>query len=317
MSYYIILGLAASLDKFAVQIGIRRYTGLLCFAIFSIGPSMTSASILDQVIALLDAAYPHIKASNISSNIAENISNPTTRTRSLATGDRVIIGYDTTGTAVLGTADAFGVWVDLSQASALESGVSAGLYPVGSAIYSLPPAGQLSIFEQSSSGGTLTPAQETVMTRVDGTITNVMTSMRPDLTSDVTAFNSGMVSSYIDMSTVGSTALGAVNAGELVTHIQVLTGPDALGATGFDLALLAKGPNATFDYALAGEISALTHRVRQMGGGVNESMLALNIASNTSEVTGRVSNIIVGLNGSIGNIVTTTLGAVNGGMNSN
>ena len=279
-----------------------------------LSPPVASASILERVIALLDAAYPHIKASNISANIAENISKPTIKNRSLATGDRVIIGYDTTGTAVLGTADTFGVWVDPSQASALGSGVSAGLYPIGSAVYSLPPAGQLSIFDQSSSGGTLTPAQETVMTRIDGSITNVMTSVMPTFTSDVTAFNSGMVSSYIDMSTVGSTALGAVNAGEIVTHIQVLTGPDALGATGIDLAQLAKGPNATFDYALAGDVSALSHRISQIGGGLNESMLALNIASNSSEVTGRVSNIIVGLNASIGDIVTTTIGAVNGGM---
>lgn len=295
----------------------HRLRDVLCVATFAITPTSASASILERVLALLDAAYPHIQASNISANIAENISNPTTRPRSLASGDRVIIGYDSTGTAVLGTADAFGVFVDPSQASALGSGVSAGLYPVGSALYSLPPAGQLSIFAQTSSGGTLTPAQETVMTRIDGTITNVMTSVTPRLTSDVTAFNSGMFSSYIDVSTMGSTALGAVNAGEIITHIQVITGPDALGASGIELAHLARGPNATFDQALAGEVSALTHRVSQTGGGLNESMLTLNVASNMTEVTGRVSNIIVGLNGSIGDIVTTTIGAVNGGMISN
>ena len=58
----------------------------------------------------------------------------------------------------------------------------------------------------------------------------------------------------------------------------------------------------------------MSHRISQIGGSLNESMLALNISSNSSEVTGRVSNIIVGLNASIGNIVTTTIGAVNGGM---
>lgn len=295
----------------------HRLRDVLCAATFAIAPTCASASILERVLELLDFAYPHIQASNISANIAENISNPTIQNRSLATGDQVIIGYDPSGTAVLGTADAFGVFVDPSLASALGSGVSAGLYPIGSALYSLPPAGQLSIFAQTSSGGTLTPAQETVMTRIDGTITNVMTSVKPRLTSDVTAFNSGMFSSYIDVSTMGSTALGAVNAGEIITHIQVITGPDALGASGIELAHLARGPNATFDQALAGEISALTHRVSQTGGGLNESMLALNIASNMTEVTGRVSNIIVGLNGSIGDIVTTTIGAVNGGMISN
>ena len=80
------------------------------------------------------------------------------------------------------------------------------------------------------------------------------------------------------------------------------------------MAQLSKGPNAAFNYALAGDVSSLTHRVSQMGGGLNESMLALNIAFNTTEVTGRVQNTILGLNGSIGNIVTTAIGAVNGGM---
>lgn len=286
---------------------------VLCAATFAVSPTCASASILERVLQLLDTAYPHIKVSNISANIAENISNPTTRPRSLATGDRVIIGYDPTGVAVLGTADAFGVWVDPSQASALGSGVSAGLYPVGSALYSLPPAGQLSIFEQSSNGSSLALTQEMVMTRIDGSITNMLTSVTPKLTSDVTAFNSGMFLSYIDVSTMGSTALGAVNAGEIITHIQVITGPDASGTNGIDLAHLGRGPNTAFDRALAGEISTLTHRVSQMGGGLNESMLALNIAFNTTEVTGRISNIIVGLNGSIGDIVTTAIGAVNGG----
>jgi hypothetical protein len=288
-----------------------------CAATFAVAPSFASASILERVLALLDVAYPQFKASNISANIAENIGNPTTRPRSLATGDRVIIGYDTTGMAVLGTADAFGVWVDPSQASALGSGVSAGLYPVGSAIYSLPPAGQLSIFEQSSNGSSLALAQELVMTRIDGRITNMLTSVTPIITTDITAFHAGIAMSYIDVATMGSTALGAVNAGEIITHIQVITGPDALGVAGIDLAQLAKGPNAAFDYALAGEVSALSHRISHMGGGLNESTLALNIASNMTEVTGRVSNIIVGLNGSIDDLVTTAIGAVNGGKINN
>jgi hypothetical protein len=290
-----------------------RSVGGLFAAIVAVSPSMASASILERVLALLDAAYPHIKASNIAANVAETISHPTIQNRSLSTGDRVIIGYDMTGTAVLGTADAVGVWVDPSQASALGSGVSAGLYPVGSAIYALPPAGQLSIFEQSSNGSSLPLAQETVMMRIDGSITNTLTAVMPKLTSNVSAFNSGSLWSELDVSRMGSTALGAVNAGEIITHIHVITGLEALGVNGIDLAHLGRGPNATFDQARTGEISALTDRVSQMGGGLNESMAALNIASNSAEVTGRVNTIIVGLNGSIGDIVTTTIGAVNGG----
>ncbi|WP_322896304.1 MULTISPECIES: hypothetical protein [unclassified Yoonia] len=289
----------------------------LCVSLLAIMPTCASASYLERVLELLDATYPLSKASNVSANIAENVSKPVTRPRSLARGDRVIIGYDETGMEVFEITDAFGVKVPSTLASELGSGVSAGLYPVGSAVYSLPLGGQLSIFEQSSNGSRLTLAQEMVMTHIDGNITNTLTSVRPKLISDVTGFNLGMLSSFIDVSTMGSTALGAVNAGEIVTHVQVSTGPNAIGASGIDLAHLGPGPSTPIDYALAGEISALTHRVSDMGGGFNESMLALNIASNTGEVTGRVSNIFVGLNGSIGNIVTTTIGAVNSGKISN
>jgi hypothetical protein len=294
-----------------------RVPAVVATILLSFVPYSASASILERVIALLDAAYPHIKASHISGNIAENISNPTIQNRLLATGDRVIIGYDTTGTAVLGTAEAFGVWVDPSQASALGSGVSAGLYPVGSAVYALPPAGQFSIFEQSSSGGTLAPAQETAMTRIDGSITNVMMSVTPTFTSDVTAFDSGMVASYIDVSMMGSTALGAVNAGEIITNVQVLTGADALGVKDIGLALFNIGPNQSLNQAVAGDVLAISSRINQMGGSLNESVLSLNLATNSSEVTGRVQNTILGLNARVGNIVTTAIGAVNGGSVSN
>lgn len=310
------------LEKGRISLILTSNTRLNCALLaatflLSMGAATASASILERVIALLDAVYPELKASNISANIAENFSNPTTRVRSLKVGDSVIIGYDTEGMAVLGTADAVGVWVDPLQSAALGSGVSAGLYPVGSAIYALPPAGQLSIFEQSSDGASLGLAQEIVMTRIDGSINNVITSVPPILTTDLTAFDSRMRASYVDVSTIASTALGAVNTGEIVTHIKVLTGSNALGAPVMDLAQLAKGPNATFEAANAGNVSAIAHRITQMGGGLEESMLALNVASNSSEITGRVSNIIVGLNASIGSIVTTTIGAVNGGSISN
>lgn len=286
---------------------------ILCTTAFAVNPTFSSASILNRVLALLNTSFPQLKASNISANVAENIGNPTARPRSLAIGDQVIIGYDMSGTAVLGTADQFGVWVSPAQTATLQSGVSAGLYPVGSAIYALPPAGQLSIYEESFDGRSLLLAQESVMTRVDGTITNVLTSVTPTITSNVMAFNAGIIASYIDVSSMGSTALGAVNAGEIVTHVQVVTGSEAWDATGIDLAQIGKGPNVSFDSVLAGDVFALSDRVTQMGGGLNESILALNIASNTTEVTGRISNLVTGLSGSIGNIASTVIGAVNGG----
>ncbi|MFD1808604.1 hypothetical protein ACFSHQ_12285 [Gemmobacter lanyuensis] len=56
----------------------------------------------------------------------------------------MIIGYDALGDPVRATATAEGVMVSESTASGLASGLAAGLYPPGSALYSVPPGGQLS-----------------------------------------------------------------------------------------------------------------------------------------------------------------------------
>jgi hypothetical protein len=290
---------------------------LVFLCVFAALPQTASASVLERVLQLLDAAYPHIKASGISANIAENTSNPIALNQTLKSGDSVVIGYDVTGTAIFGTADALGVLVAPAQAAALGSGVNARLYPIGSALYSLPPAGQLSIFEQASNGDVLSLAQETVMTRIDGSITNLVMTVTPTLAPDVTAFGSSMTSTYIDFSEMGSTALGAVNAGEIITNVQVLTGADALGVKDIGLALLNRGPNESLNLAVAGDVLAISSRINQMGGSLNESVLSLNLATNSSEVTGRVQNTILGLNARVDNIVTTAIGAVNGGSVSN
>lgn len=291
--------------------------GFLCA--FAALPQTVCASVLERVLQLLDAAYPHIKASGISANIAENTSNPIALNQTLKSGDSVVIGYDVTGTAIFGTADALGVLVAPTQAAALGSGVNARLYPIGSALYSLPPAGQLSIFEQASNGDVLSLAQETVMTRIDGSITNLVMTVTPTLAPDVTAFGSSMTSTYIDFSVMGmgSTALGAVNAGEIITNVQVLTGIDALGVKDIGLAHLNRGPNQSLNQAVAGDVLAISSRINQMGGSLNESVLSLNLATNSSEVTGRVQNTILGLNARVDNIVTTAIGAVNGGSIAN
>jgi hypothetical protein len=291
------------------------WVGALCTATLCV--SVAEASVLDRVLELIDAAYPDLMALSFSANIAENVSNPMMQNKSLSTGDLVIIGYDPAGTAVFGTADQFGVLVTPSQAAALGSGLSAGLYPIGSAVYTLPPAGQLSIYDQSASGASLALAAETVMSRIDGSISNTAVAFLPDLTTDVAAVAANLALRNVDFASMGSTALGAVNTGEIITHVKVVTGPDALAVHGIDLARLGRGPNATMDYAMTDDLVALSSRVHQMGGGLNESILALNLASNSSAVSGRVQNTISGLNARIGDIVTTAIGAVNGGSISN
>jgi hypothetical protein len=288
----------------------------LCISALISYPVVACASVLDRVLELASALYPQIRAANFTANIAENAGSFITEQRTLSRGDHVIIGYDGSGAPVLAFADSSGVLVTTAQADKLVSGgVSAGLYPVGSALYSVPPAGQLSIFNQSTSGDLLSQARTAYMTRVDGSISNIISTLYPPEISQIAALESGMRS--FDFGNMGTTALGAVNAGEIVTDVQVITGIDAIGLSGIDLARLSRGPNVAFDYGLVDTALALSSRVEQMGGSVNASTLAVNLATNGTEVTGRVENVILGVNGSIVDVIATTIGAVNGGHISN
>ena len=173
----------------------------------------------------------------------------------------------------------------------------------------------MSIFNQTATGALLDQARTSYLTRIDGSITNIIGSIYPPEITQVAAIEAG-ARSY-DFGGIASTALGAVNAGEIVTKVQVVTGTDAMGLSSFDLARLSKGPNIVFDYAATDVTSAMVNRVAQMGGGAEASMLAINLATNSTDVTGRVTNIVSGVNGAVVSIITTTLGAVNGGAISN
>jgi hypothetical protein len=292
------------------------FSRIFCFCVLTAAPSVASASILDRVLELIDAFYPKIRAANFTANIAENSGSLRTTQKALGSGDRVVIGYDGLGTPVLAVSGTSGVLVTPAQAATLSSGgVSAGLYPVGSALYAIPPAGQLSIFNQTASATLLDQARTSYMTRIDGSITNIIGTMYPPEISHVAALEAG--AKFFDLGSIGGTALGAVNAGEIVTKVQVVAGPDALGLSGIDMARLSKGPNITFDFASTDITSVLSNQVGHLGGSADASMMAINLATNSTVVTARVLNIISDVNGHVDSIVTTALGAVNSGSVSN
>ncbi len=289
---------------------------ILCVVALTSAPIAVSASVLDRVLELAAVLYPQFRAASLTANIAENAGSISTGQKILDGGDRVVIGYNVSGAPVFAVAGSMGLLVTPADAATLASGgVAAGLYPVGSALYAIPPSGQLSIFNQTASGILLDQARTSYMTRIDGSITNIISAIYPPEISQIAALEAGVRG--FDFGSMGSTALGAVNAGQIVTEIQVLSGVDALGLNGIDLARLGRGPNISFDYASTDMTSSLSNRIAQMGGNRDTSTLAINLASNGTDVTGRVTNIVSGVNGSVIDIVTTALGAVNGGAISN
>lgn len=94
----------------------------------------------------------------------------------------------------------------------------------------------------------------------------------------------------VDFGDMATTALGAVNTGE----IRV-------------------GVNASVDEAKTQASRAVAAALEQVGGSVDTGAVIINVASNMTAIDGSINNALQQVNGSIGDLSTTALGAVNTG----
>lgn len=269
-------------------------------------------STLDRVLHLIDQMYSGPDSPFIMANIA--VTSPTLqeRPRLLAPGDTVIIGYDIANGPVYATAGLSGLFVTPADAAKLTSGVAAGLYPPGSALYALPPAGQLSIHAETVAGTPLGLAQETVMAKIDGTVFNTILGVYSGLAGEV---QSAKVTPALNVvGTIGTTALGAVNSGEIVTHVRLVTDPlGQIDLDQIDPAALARGADMGRLVAVAGAAKAMSLDISPAGSMPNQTVMSLNLASNRMEISGRVRTIAMDTAIIVGQVTTTVLGAVNTG----
>lgn len=128
---------------------------------------------------------------------------------------------------------------------------------------------------------------------IDGSITNIVTGVteateRAAALAGVSAME--MAIPTVDFGDMATTALGAVNTGEI-----------------------ALGVNSSVDEAATRTSRAVSAAMTQLGGDAEVGALVLNIASNVTSVDGSISNTLLMVNGTVGNISTTALGAVNTG----
>ncbi|MFD1808601.1 hypothetical protein ACFSHQ_12270 [Gemmobacter lanyuensis] len=134
----------------------------------------------------------------------------------------------------------------------------------------------------------VTVGNSQILNAIDGSITNTMTGIQ-EATADV-----GSVYAFdevtVDIGDLSTTVLGAVNTGDITL-----------------------GVNQDVSEAISGTSSAVSSSIRQLGGVTDQTALVLNVASNATDVIGSVNNSFESLNGSIGNVSTTVLGAVNTG----
>jgi len=291
----------------APGINVGRWVACLTTGL-ALATPVQAETILERVLSMLDAQG----FSGVFANVAENASRMVNLPRSLSQGDQVIIGFDASGAAVTALAHADGLRVDPATAGTLVSGLAAGIYPVGSSLYRLPPAGQLSLFEQDRAGQALALAREFLTTRIDGSIQfSAFAKVTEDPAVVATASLSvtladPLVRSMSDK--VASTVLGAVNSG------AVLKGLDLGGGVPAEVSSLVAGANGHLERAMTAGARAQWVTTSPFGGSDTGAVLALNAAANTAEVTGALRIRIEAASARIGAITSTVIGAVNSGV---
>jgi hypothetical protein len=127
---------------------------------------------------------------------------------------------------------------------------------------------------------------------IDGSITNIITGVTAATGEAIAGAASAteFVMPTLDFGNMATTALGAVNTGEITL-----------------------GVNSAVDEASASTTRAISVAMTQIGGSADTGALVLNVASNASAINGSIGNTMLAVNGSIGNMGTTALGAVNTG----
>ncbi len=286
-----------------------------CVALALLPSAVSAQTVLERVLPLV-TRIEALTANSVFANIAETVTVPNQLSdRRLSAGDRVVTGYATDGTPTFGVAGLDGLTISQTDASRHDRGLPPGFYPNGSLLFQLAPGAQLSLFNEAQDGALLAQAQELALSRIDGRITTQLLGLT--LPEELTAI-AAVSSDLSQITTVGnlqSTTLGAVNTGEIVTNIQVDYVPTLdTPAIGFASSRIATGYNAALDSAATSVTEATAVDTTTLGGSAEAAVLALNIASNMAEVTGAVMTHIQGRSASVGTIVTTVLGAVNGGV---
>lgn len=294
----------------------RRLGGIGAVMVLGSGTPLAASTILQDVLAALGGLYGGPLVSMFG-NGAFNAPQLTAVSVGLQAQDQVIIGYDPRQVPVYATAGPAGLIVTPAQAAGLQSGLAAGIYPPGSALYRLPPAGQLSLYDRAVDGAVLARAEEMLMTRIDGHVSNIVTAMLfPDLapTRIAAAQNPAQITEFNKLAPkIDSTVLGAVNTGTVVSDIKVVVSslPENLGGLG--LSEIALGANALAGLARTDGALAVQGGMRQLGGEAQLASVSYNMAVNAMDVNGRITNKISATTMRMGEIASTVLGAVNGG----
>ena len=128
---------------------------------------------------------------------------------------------------------------------------------------------------------------------INGSIANIVTGLSVQ-THQAAATAGGSANTLalptLNFGDITTTALGAVNTGEIIL-----------------------GVNANADETTARATHAVSSAITQLGGADASGVVVINIAANMTGINGSITNALTMVNGTIDNSSTTALGAVNTG----
>lgn len=136
---------------------------------------------------------------------------------------------------------------------------------------------------------------------IDGSITNLIRNEGlPSARFDILAAELVHGLPTIDIKNIDALGIGAVNTGGIL-----------LEQRSEKIAEILAGTNAQLQQVVTETTKATHHHASPLGATADTSTLVLNMASSSEVVQARVENVLYHLSGTIAQITTTSIGAVN------
>ncbi|RGP36921.1 hypothetical protein [Pseudotabrizicola alkalilacus] len=272
-------------------------------ALIALSGTASAQSVLERVLGQIDNSTNLAQVNGTFANIAENIGGAGLQTiyvndssDLVLTADEYNAGLSTAGDAAVAALD-FDVKAqpDINNYPLTADGLTA--YEADAAEYAAFVSAAATARSEAESDYAELYTENTVavagLAGVNGSITNIVDGITA---ATQTALAGTGVSAIewdmptLDFGDMATTALGAVNTGEITL-----------------------GVNASVDEAKTSSTQAVSTAMNQIGGSADTGALVLNIASNMTGINGSITNTMTEVNGTVGNLSTTALGAVNTG----
>lgn len=266
------------------------------------GSAASAQSVLERVLGQIDNATNLASVNGTFANIAENIGGSTLST----------VYVNNTSNTVL-TQEEYDAGLEAAIAAAV--GAITPVAQPNQAAYNMADSTEAEAFTLANSAYLAYVAQVNTATTtatntytgahtqqevavaglagVNGSINNTIDGINGATQEAIAAIDVSAIEWNLptfDFGDMATTALGAVNTGEITL-----------------------GVNSAVDEANTSTTRAISAVMNQLGGSADTGAIVLNVASNMTGINGSINNTMEQVNGSIGNLSTTALGAVNTG----